>query len=138
MSTTMRPRKAFPARTISPTAWRARCSTTRSTAASSARSESGWSIGRGCARSGRTGKGIEPATGTQPRRCRRGFGLYPLAIGALLRLTIEPLLLITGKIQELGGIGLGDIPLYREIDVQRICFLAADTGSSAFHHIGII
>src|SRR6185503_6246941 len=49
--TTM-PRTVSPARTTFPTAWRARSSTSRSSAASSARSSSGWNTGRKCERSG--------------------------------------------------------------------------------------
>src|SRR5262249_46037431 len=46
-TTTTRPRR-FPGRTISPNSWGGRSSTIRPSAASSARSKSGWNIGRSC------------------------------------------------------------------------------------------
>ena len=49
-NTTTTPRKRSPVRIISPKAWGGRHFTSRSSAASSARSRSGWNIGRNCGR----------------------------------------------------------------------------------------
>src|SRR6516225_5458444 len=83
MSTTTRPRKAFPAKTTSLTAFPGATSTGRASAALSARSESGSIIGRSCASAPRQGPArndrfqIAGGPSPQPSPRERGEGEGP-------------------------------------------------------------